>query len=109
MHKLTIWLFLFACSLSAFGQHQPQWKVVRSVILTNQTTPIQQTTLFMPNRAGIYKLSAYMSGGGGTAGADWDLSIAWTDLTGAASDFDELQVFTGSSNWTQHSLSILSI
>lgn len=109
MHRLTIWLLLFCYSLSAFGQHQPQWRVVQSIVLTNQTMPIQWTALFTPNRAGIYKLSAYMSGGGGTAGADWDLSVAWTDFTGAASDFDDLQVFTGPANWTQHSPSMLSI
>jgi hypothetical protein len=109
MHKTTICLFMLLCSVAALGQKPPLWKVVQALALTNQTAPIPQTTLFTPTRAGVFRLSVYMSGGGETPGGDWDLSVGWTDLTGASSDFGELQVFTGGANYTQHSPSMLSI
>lgn len=49
------------CSLAAFGQSQPQWKVVQSVILRNQTAPVPVTTIFTPEKAGIYRMTAFMS------------------------------------------------
>jgi hypothetical protein len=109
IRKTTICLLVLLCSVAALGQKQPQWKVVQSLALTNETAPIPQTTLFRPNRSGVFRLSVYMSGEGGTPGGDWDLSLGWTDLTGASSDFGELQVFTGGANWTQHSPSMLSM
>jgi hypothetical protein len=107
MRKATVGLLMLLFSVAAFGQ--PQWKVVKALTLADQIAPIPQTALFTPTRAGVYRLSVYMSGGGGTPGADWDLSVGWTDFTGASSDFNELQVFTGGANWTEHPPSMLSI
>ncbi len=108
MRRPTILFLLLA--LPASGQHLPQWKVAHSVILSNQTNPIPLTTIFTPQAQGVYRLSVYFSGGGGTpAAGDWDMSANWTDLTGAGGDFDELQVNTGDANWTQHTPSLLSI
>jgi|HubBroStandDraft_5_1064220.scaffolds.fasta_scaffold13696_3 hypothetical protein len=109
MHKATICLLMLLCSIAVSAQKQPQWKVVQAIAVTNQTAPIQETTLFTPIYGGVYRLSVYMSGGAGKPGASWDLSVAWYDLTGASSDFGELQVSTGGANWTQHAPSMLSI
>jgi hypothetical protein len=82
MRKATICLVVFLCSWAAFGQDKvPQWKVVRDVVLTKQTSPISQTTVFTPTSPGLYRLSSYLSVSG--AGASWGLSVYWTDLTGA--------------------------
>jgi hypothetical protein len=62
MRKATMCLLVALCSLVAFGQNQPQWKVVQSVILTQQTAAISQTTIFTPERSGLYRLNAYISG-----------------------------------------------
>jgi hypothetical protein len=44
MRKATIGLLvLLFSSLAAFGQSEPQWKVVHYVALTDQTAPIPLT------------------------------------------------------------------
>lgn len=107
MRRTTICFLMLLCSVAALGQ--PQWRVVKSLALTSQTAPIPQTTLFTPTRTGVYRLSVYLSGGGGMGPGDWLLFVRWTDLTGASSAIRELQVTTGKANWTQHAPSMLSI
>jgi len=61
------------------GQGQPQWKVVRTVILNEQTATIPPTEIFTAKTPGLYRIGAYM-GGGGKGFGTWVLSLAWTDL-----------------------------
>lgn len=80
MRKPTICLLLLLCSLAAFGQSQPQWRVVQSIILPNQTAPITQTTLFTPTEAGLYRLTVYISATALSSGEEWSFGLIWTDL-----------------------------
>jgi hypothetical protein len=80
MFKATICMLLLLCSLAAFSQTQPQWRVVKHVILTYQTTQVQQTTIFTPTKPGLYRLSAYISAEGQFA--NWNLRLSWTDAAG---------------------------
>jgi hypothetical protein len=61
MRKATMCLLLLLFCAAAFGQNQPQWKVVQSVILTHQSAAIPQTTIFTPEKAGVYRMTAFMS------------------------------------------------
>jgi hypothetical protein len=81
MRKPTICLFLILCSLAAFGQKQPQWKVVKHLIRTNQLSQIPETAIFTPTKPGLYRLSAYLS----VADALYvvrNLQFNWTDAAG---------------------------
>ena len=80
MRKATIGLLLLLCSLAAFGQTQPQWRVVQHVILTHQSAPIPQSPLFTPTKPGLYRLSAYISAE--SRYANWNLRVSWTDAAG---------------------------
>jgi hypothetical protein len=83
MGKATMCLLVALCSLAAFGQNQPQWKVVQSVILTHQTAVIPQTTIFTPNRPGLYRLSGYMTASAKQApkGDGFYFTFACSDLS----------------------------
>jgi hypothetical protein len=81
MRKTAI-VALVMCSLFAFGQKQPQWRVVQSVILTHQTAAIPQTTVFTPRDEGLYRLNAYISARELGNGTEWVFGFLWTDLVG---------------------------
>jgi len=82
MRKTTICLLMVFCSMGiVLGQSQPQWKVVKTVVLKYQSTPIPPTTIFTAKTPGLYRLGAYMGGGGkGMGGGLWSLTLAWNDL-----------------------------
>jgi hypothetical protein len=82
MRKTTvICSLILVCSLLAFGQGQSQWVIAYSQVLTDQTTPIQETVIFTPTQSGVYRLGAYFSRSGpGTQDAFW----RWIDITGHA-------------------------
>jgi|GEM_PF-6752039 len=86
MRKTTmLCLFGLLCSLAAFGQGEPQWKVVHSLILTRQTAPVPETNVFTATEAGVYRISAYWSETG--HGVNQQFTLSWTDVTGASQDF----------------------
>lgn len=83
MRNATICLLLILCSMAAFGQNQPQWKVVNAVALTNQTAPIAQKTLFTPTAPGLYRLDAYLSATnlpGQQNDPSWSFLLIYVDL-----------------------------
>jgi hypothetical protein len=80
MRKATMCLLIALCSLAAFGQSQPQWKVVQYVSLAKQANNIPETTMFVPTAPGLYRMSGYLSVVGPAAG--WELVVTWTDVTG---------------------------
>jgi hypothetical protein len=85
MRKATmICLLVLLCSLAAYGQRQPQWRVVKSVILFDQTEPISDTIFFTPPTIGVYRLSGYMAGSNLQSGTALEFSITWTDLSGSS-------------------------
>jgi hypothetical protein len=64
---LAVCLLLVFCCLTftppnAAAQSQPQWVVVTSVVLFDQTGPIAPTTAFTPAQNGMYRLSCVMTG-----------------------------------------------
>lgn len=65
MRKATMSLLVVLALWGATSWHPPQqlpqWRVVQSVILTHQTAPIPPTTIFTPEKAGVYRTTAYMS------------------------------------------------
>jgi hypothetical protein len=81
VRKLTIGLVFVAFCCVAFGQTAPQWKVIKVVTLSHQTTAIPQTTLFTPTNQSFYRMSAYISSAGSSQ-AIWTLSFSWNDLNG---------------------------
>jgi hypothetical protein len=80
MRKATISMLLLMCSVVAFGQSEPQWRVVKHGFLTNQTVGIQTTTLFTPTKTDLYRMSIYISASG--ADTNWQMALDWTDLAG---------------------------
>jgi hypothetical protein len=84
VRKVTIWFVMMLCSALAFGQ-EPQWMVVRHVVLFNQTEAIPPTTLLTPTEPGEYRLSLYFSGVGTTPGANQEgiADITGIDIAGA--------------------------
>jgi hypothetical protein len=85
MRKTTmLCLLMLVGSLTAFSQSQPQWKIVHSLILIRQTVPVQETTIFKPSEAGVYRLSAYWSETG--KGSNQQFTLSWTDITGSAQE-----------------------
>ena len=85
MRKTMFFLLVLLSTLVAFGQDQPQWKVVQHTFLTgNQSIPT--TTIFTPTKASLYRLSAYISQDSG----DWEIRFFWTDALGGAQTFNLL-------------------
>lgn len=82
MRKTTVYLLVLLCSLAAYGQKQPQWRVVKSVSLLDQTEPISDTILFTPPTIGVYRLSGYMAGTNLQSGTALEFYISWTDVSG---------------------------
>src|SRR5262249_24088345 len=84
MRKSAIYLLLVLWSAVALAQDEPQWKVIKHVVLTNQT---QQTsrTLLVPTEPGVYRLNLYFSVTGGGLGDAYfyEAQIGGTDISGA--------------------------
>jgi hypothetical protein len=82
MRKATLGLLIVLCLSGATSwQGQPQWRVIQHVVLTEQTAPISQTTVFTPTKRSVYRLSAYFSAGGSPQ-ANWEWFFYWNDLDG---------------------------
>ncbi|HTU42451.1 MAG TPA: hypothetical protein VMF10_12145 [Candidatus Aquilonibacter sp.] len=77
---LAICLFLVLCSVSGIGQTQPQWTVIWSLVLFDQTAPIPLTTAFTPTDNSVYRLSCSMYG---TAQTDQSFQIEWHRIDGS--------------------------
>lgn len=82
LRNATTCFLLLLCSAMAFGQDQPQWKVVASVVLFNQRQALPPTTILTPIGEGIYRLTLYFSGGGAGSGSLTEI-IGGFDITGA--------------------------
>lgn len=86
MRKATIGLLVVVLSsIAAFGQDQPQWRVVKHVVLTNQSSSIEKTRILTPTKYGLYRLSAYISVRG-DSGTNWTLQLNWIDAEGTATN-----------------------
>ena len=83
MRKATLCLVVLLCSLAAYGQKQPQWRVVKSVSLFDQSEPIPNTILFTPSTFGVYRLSGYMAGTNLQSGTALEFFMSWTDASGS--------------------------
>lgn len=100
MREATICFVMMLCSVVAFGQQQPQWKVVQSVALFNQTNPIPPTTLLTPTEPGAYRVSLYFSGVPKTAAySNPVVQILGSDITGASIPNWLLQLSCNVPNW----------
>jgi hypothetical protein len=96
MYKAALGLLVTFCSAIAFGQTAaPQWRVIRHVVLYQQTEPIPQTTLLTPTESGIYRVTVYLSGGGGTGTGRWLESLSGSDITGLPFSPGNLNVLCG--------------
>jgi hypothetical protein len=85
MRKTTmLCVLMLVGSLTAFGQSPVQWKVVQSLVLIRQTVPAQETTVFTPSEAGVYRISVYWSETG--KGSNQQFTLSWTDITGSAQE-----------------------
>ena len=90
MRKATICFLMLLCSVLAFGQDEPQWKVVKHVIFTQQTQRIGGT-LLIPTEPGLYRLNLYFSeSGGGGPDSYYEAQLHATDVTGTSVDFAQL-------------------
>jgi hypothetical protein len=98
MRKTTICSFILLCSIVSLGQNQPQWKVVKSVILRNQASPISSTVVFTPKVPGFYRVSGYLSVAGQGSG-HWGLYFNWTDLSGEFTGVGVGVDFDNQPNW----------
>jgi hypothetical protein len=59
---VMICLLVLVGSLASYGQSQPQWVIVYSVSLYNQTRGIPFTTAFTPTANAIYRISGCLEG-----------------------------------------------
>lgn len=85
MRKTTICLLLLLlCSLAAFGQAEPQWKVVKHGILIHQAAG-SSSALFTPTTTGLYRMSAYLSASDTVS--NWQVRLLWTDFGGLPQDY----------------------
>jgi len=89
MRKTTmICLLLFVFSLPMLGQSQPQWVVVYSVSLYDQTRSIPWTTAFTPTENAVYRISGCLEG---SAQSNPDAVVNWARGDGnEATDFTML-------------------
>jgi hypothetical protein len=73
----------FACyccyALSLSLGNQPQWKIVQSVILPNQTAPITRQ-LCSPDRSGTLQIECIHIGDRAIEWGAMDIWFLWTDL-----------------------------
>lgn len=81
MRNAILCFLLMLCSVLAFGQ-EPQWTVVKHLILTQQNTPIPFTTLLFPEDAGIYRVNISFSGSGTENTGLWEAQLGGTDISG---------------------------
>lgn len=95
--KTAFCSLLLLCSCLSFGQTVPQWKVVKAVLLNNQTAAIPLTTLFTPTDNNVYRLSAYMSARNLNPGLfdGWSFTLMATDLVNQQVSLNEVQVVGG--------------
>jgi hypothetical protein len=84
---IAICLFLVLCCVSGVGQTQPQWAVVYSVALFNQTTPILPTNAFTAADNGVYRFSGVMSASN-VQSFNQHLRLQWKSLAGYYSDVE---------------------
>ena len=84
MRKAAVCFAMMLYSTVAFGQEQPQWMVIQHLNLSQQSQPIPQATLLVPTEPGLYRISVYMSVGGGTGSGAWLEILSGTDITGAS-------------------------
>lgn len=83
---LTVSLLVAA---TAFGQGSgPQWKTIKVIRLTDQSTVVRQVTLFTPTELGDYRVTGYIYGIGAPQNASWVGIFSWTDATGVAEVLD---------------------
>jgi hypothetical protein len=86
MSKATIGLLvLLFSSLAAFGQNEPQWKVVQHGMLFHQTAAIPFTPLFTPTKTGFYRMSVYISSN--DINTNWQIDLLWTDFAGTTQKY----------------------
>lgn len=101
MGKATICLMVTMCSVIAFAQEEPQWKVVQHVTLFQQSELIYWTTLLTPTEPGVYRLTVYFSGGGGGAKGQFVASIHGFDITGIPLGLDGIAILCSGKTWYQ--------
>jgi len=67
-------------------------RVVAKVNLKNQTAVIPNTTIFTPDKDGLFRISVYMTltSPGFDDSTSWNFDLFWTDDLGAESDIDFL-------------------
>ena len=81
MRKATICFLLVLCSVIAFGQEEPQWKVIKHLVLLNQNQFVRSENLLTPTEPALYRLSFYFSGNGKGTGL-YVGSLNGTDISG---------------------------
>ena len=89
MRKAAICFLLISCATIAFGQQQPQWTTVASVVLFNQTQGISEAPLLTPTEPGIYRLNFYFSGRGTERGEQhfFTARMNYVDIEGDKFDY----------------------
>lgn len=73
------------CAGYSFGQGDevPQWKVVKAGHISGGTDAIGPTTLFTPEKDGLYRVSLYaLVSGPFQQGVFFDVSVDWTNRIG---------------------------
>lgn len=61
---LLLFVPVLLCCSSGFSQHIPQWTVVQTIHLTEQTSPVDPTNIFTPTTTSLYRLEDYIACGG---------------------------------------------
>jgi len=90
MHRARIFFLLLLCSATSVGQ-EPQWTVIKHVILMQQDQSVFGT-LLTPSEPGIYRLNLYFSVSGQEKGRQsyFMAHIHGTDITGSPVDNGQL-------------------
>ena len=57
MRNATICFLLVMCSVIAFGQDEPQWKVVKHITLMQQRQPMSQAGLLTPAEIALHRVT----------------------------------------------------
>jgi hypothetical protein len=71
---MMVCLLVLLGSPASHGQSQPQWVVVYSVSLYNQTRSIPYTTAFTPTENAVYRISGTLEG---SAQSNPDAAVSW--------------------------------